>query len=134
MDNGQCKQKPKDKLAWPWVKRRLPSRRQMQWQCKQKPKDKFARPLVRRRLPSRHQPSTEATMAEWAYGRLEDFHGSHSQDLLPKYRKNIPISTRIRSTALLFKFFSRNTSAPQRKDTMTLPRLTIDTMEIIESG
>lgn len=54
--------------------------------------------------------------------------------LLPKYKKNIPISTKIRSTALLFKFFSRKNKAPNRNDTTTLPLRTIDTMDIIESS
>ena len=51
---------------------------------------------------------------------------------LPKYRKNMPTSTRIRSTTLLLRFFSWKTIAPNRKDTTTLPRRTIDTMEIME--
>ena len=50
---------------------------------------------------------------------------------LPKYKNIIPISTSAKSTALLLRFFSRNTIAPNRKETSTLPRLTIDTMEII---
>ncbi|EFR51567.1 hypothetical protein BFAG_00260 [Bacteroides fragilis 3_1_12] len=54
--------------------------------------------------------------------------------LVPKYRNIIPINTRIRSIALLFKFFSRNIIAPKRKDTMTLPLRTIETIEIIESS
>lgn len=53
---------------------------------------------------------------------------------LPKYKKNIPINTKMRSTALLFKFFSRKKSAPKRKETTTLPRRTIETMEIMESS
>lgn len=51
---------------------------------------------------------------------------------LPKYRKNIPISTKIKSITLLFKFFSRKTRAPKRNDTTTLPLLTIETIEIID--
>ena len=50
---------------------------------------------------------------------------------LPKYKNIIPISTSAKSTALLLRFFSRNTIAPNIKETSTLPRLTIDTMEII---
>ena len=48
---------------------------------------------------------------------------------LPKYKNIIPISTSAKSTALLLRFFSRNTIAPNRKETSTLPRLTIDTMK-----
>ena len=44
---------------------------------------------------------------------------------LPKYKNIIPISTSAKSTALLLRFFSRNTIAPNRKETSTLPRLTI---------
>ena len=50
---------------------------------------------------------------------------------LPKYRNIIPISTSAKSTALLLRFFSRNTIAPNMKETRTLPRLTMDTIEII---
>ena len=53
---------------------------------------------------------------------------------VPKYKKNIPINTKMRSIALLFKFFSRKNIAPNKKDTTTLPRLTMETMEIIESS
>ena len=52
---------------------------------------------------------------------------------VPKYKKNIPINTKMRSIALLFKFFSRNRMAPKMNDTSTLLRRTIETMEIIES-
>ena len=54
--------------------------------------------------------------------------------LLPKYRKNIPINTKIRSTALLFKFFSRKNRAPNKNETTTLPRRTIETIDIMESS
>ena len=43
----------------------------------------------------------------------------------------MPISTKAKSTTLLFKFFSRKNMAPHRNDTTTLPRRTIDTMEIM---
>ena len=44
------------------------------------------------------------------------------------------MSTRMRSIALLFRFFSWKNSAPKKKDTTTLPRRTIETMEIMESS
>ena len=37
---------------------------------------------------------------------------------LPKYKNIIPISTSAKSTALLLRFFSRNTIAPNRKETL----------------
>ena len=49
---------------------------------------------------------------------------------LPKYKNIIPISTSAKSTALLLRFFSRNTIAPKIKDTITLPRLTIEINKI----
>lgn len=54
--------------------------------------------------------------------------------LVPKYKNIIPISTKAKSTALLLKFFSRKSKAPKRKETMTLPRRIMETMEIIESS
>jgi hypothetical protein len=53
---------------------------------------------------------------------------------LPKYKNIIPIRISNKSIALLFKFFSLNTIAPKRKETITLPRRTIETMEIMASS
>ena len=53
---------------------------------------------------------------------------------MPKYRHIIPNNTKSRSNALLFKFFSWKNNAPAVKVTNTLLRLTIETIEIIESG
>lgn len=54
--------------------------------------------------------------------------------LVPKYKKNIPINTKTRSMALLFKFFSRKKSAPQANDTTTLPLRIMETTLMSESS
>lgn len=51
--------------------------------------------------------------------------------LLPINKQSIPNKTKNKSMAFERKFFSRNTIAPKRNETMTLPRRTIDTTAII---
>lgn len=46
----------------------------------------------------------------------------------------IPRSSRTRSNALARRFLSLKIKAPHMNETMTDPRLTSDTMDIIESG
>lgn len=46
----------------------------------------------------------------------------------------MPSSTKARSTALARRFFSLKNSAPQMKLTTTEPRLTIETMLIMDEG
>lgn len=43
-----------------------------------------------------------------------------------------PIRIRVRSKALFLRFFSRNNRAPNTKETITLLRLIIETIDIIE--
>jgi hypothetical protein len=53
---------------------------------------------------------------------------------VPKYNKNIPIKTPIRSITLSFMFLSRMIIAPYKNGTITPERRMVDTTEIIESG
>lgn len=54
--------------------------------------------------------------------------------LLPINKQAIPKSTNKRSMALERKFFSLKIIAPNKKETITLPRRTIETIAIIAPG
>ena len=53
--------------------------------------------------------------------------------LLPSHKSTIPTRIKTKSSAFAFKFFSRNSTAPQANDTTTEPRRIIDTTDIIAS-
>ncbi len=53
--------------------------------------------------------------------------------MVPISRKVSPINTKIRSIALLRRFFSWKNMAPNRNETITLLRLIMDMIEIIDS-
>ena len=50
------------------------------------------------------------------------------------YKNTIPNKTRARSTILLLRFFSWKNKAPKRKETTTLPLLTMETIDIMAPG
>ena len=52
----------------------------------------------------------------------------------PKYRRNIPTNTPIRSMTFSFMYLSRITIAPYKKGTITPERRMVETTDIIESG